>query len=349
MLSKKQVEELRRELETAQNPLFIYDSDADGLCSFLLLYRFCKEGKGFIFKKASKNLYELILNKIEEQNPDKIFILDIPVIDQEFFDKVKRPVFWIDHHPPLTRTKVKYYNPLIRHPDIYMPVTRMAYQIAQNPDDLWLAAVGTLGDYARPDFLPEFIEKYPALLEKEEDLPTILFKRPVGELVKLFFFMFKGPSSEVTKSMKILTRIKSPDEIMEGTTAQGKFIFKRFQTINQRYEILLKQAKKCATRSKLLLFFYSENQWSFTANLANELTALYPNKIIIIARKKSEEVKCSIRARVPFVDQLKQAMVGLQARGGGHPNACGAVIDENDWEQFLEKFKGEIKNLPKLK
>ena len=94
------------------------------------------------------------------------------------------------------------------------------------------------------------------LLEKEEDLPTMLFQRPIGDLIKLFFFILKGPSSEVRKSIKILTRIKSPGEIVNEETSQGKFLWKRFVKINEKYEVLLKEAKKVVTKEKVLLYFY---------------------------------------------------------------------------------------------
>ena len=36
MLTKKQIEEIRTFAEKAENPLFFYDDDPDGLCSFLI-------------------------------------------------------------------------------------------------------------------------------------------------------------------------------------------------------------------------------------------------------------------------------------------------------------------------
>jgi single-stranded DNA-specific DHH superfamily exonuclease len=39
MLNDKQIDEIREHLEKAQNPLFFFDNDDDGLCSFLLLQR----------------------------------------------------------------------------------------------------------------------------------------------------------------------------------------------------------------------------------------------------------------------------------------------------------------------
>jgi single-stranded DNA-specific DHH superfamily exonuclease len=46
MLTKKQVEEIKEHLERAQNPVFFFDNDPDGLCSFLILRRYCGKGRG---------------------------------------------------------------------------------------------------------------------------------------------------------------------------------------------------------------------------------------------------------------------------------------------------------------
>ncbi|MDP3990477.1 MAG: DHHA1 domain-containing protein [archaeon] len=349
MLDAKQIALLRTELETAQNPLFFYDNDADGLASFLLLYRFCREGKGVIFKSNKKSLGISFLQKVEEIQPDKIFVLDIAEIDQGFIDKANRPIFWLDHHPPQQRNNVHYFNPLINHPGSYYPTTYLAYQVTQNPVDIWIATTGCMADYMIPDFIDIFIEKHPEFLKKKEDLPTMLYKREMEHLVKFFFFIMKGPTVEVHKSIKILTRLKSPNEVFKQESSQGRFLWKRFQKINSKYEEIIKEAKKNATRNKLLLFEYGDDKWSFTTNIANELTVRYPKKVILIARKKSGEMKCSIRAQVPIIEALKNAMHGLQARGGGHPTACGAVIQEADWDEFLKRFTEEIKKLPKVK
>lgn len=343
MLTPKQIDFLREELKTAKNPLFIHDDDADGLCAFQLLYRIHHEGKGIPLKTSSK-LDTRLIRKVQEINPDKIFVLDIPIVEQDFIDKVNVPIFWIDHHPPLQRNKVHYFNPRIADPDAYIPTTRMAWQISQNPDDLWIAAAGCLADYHLPDFMDEFSAKYPELVpDKKADLPSLIFKSPLTPIIKFFFFIQKGPNMDVHKSLKILTKIKSPGEIFNQETSAGKFLYKRFVYINQKYEALLEQAMKKVTSSKLFLFYYSEDQWSFTANLANELTALYPQKIIVIARKKSGEMKCSLRAQTPILEPLQKALEGINGYGGGHPNACGAMVKEEDWERFLENFRREVK------
>ena len=56
MLSEKQVKEIREHLEKAQNPLFFFDNDQDGLCSFLLLQRYIGRGKGIAIDGRAKAL-----------------------------------------------------------------------------------------------------------------------------------------------------------------------------------------------------------------------------------------------------------------------------------------------------
>lgn len=343
MLTDKQVVFLREELATATNPLFFYDGDADGLTSFLLLYRIHREGKGVSLTTTS-NLNESFLRKVEELNPDKIFILDIPLVSQEFLDGAKRPTFWIDHHPPQDRKGVHYFNPRIVDPSAYIPTSRMAWQISERGEDLWIAAAGSLADWHMPDFIDHFIERYPQFLPEKSDLTTTVFKSPMGKLIKFFFFIQKGPTSEVRKSIKVLTRITSPAEIFEEQSAAGKFLFRRFSLINQKYEDVLLKAKKAVTRSKVILYAYTEQEWSFTVNLANELIALYPTKYVIIARQKSGEMKCSLRGK-NVLAVLQKALLGISGSGGGHDDACGAVIKEEDWDTFFRNFKEVVQTL----
>ena len=117
MLSPKQISEIKEFLDKTQNPLFFFDNDPDGLCSFLLLRRFIGRGKGYPIKSAPLN--EDYIRKVEELTPDSIFILDVPLVSAEFFQEVEKkniPIVWIDHH----RTEgnhipsfVNYFNPVI--------------------------------------------------------------------------------------------------------------------------------------------------------------------------------------------------------------------------------------------
>ena len=53
-------------------------------------------------------------------------------------------------------------------------------------------------------------------------------------------------------------------------------------------------------------------------------------------------MKCSLRAAHPIVEPLQRALQGINGHGGGHPQACGALVKEEDWERFLENFRKEV-------
>jgi len=351
MLTESQVKTFRKELDSSKAPFFLFDDDPDGLCSFLLLYRVNREGKGMIAKSLPKVDLKFA-NKVEEYQPDKVFILDMAIVDQDFIDAVKVPMFWLDHHPPLDRQKINYFNPRVLDPDAYIPTSRMAYQISNDPEDMWLSMVGCLGDHHVPNFQKEFIKKYPDLMEDTTDFGKLYFGTKLGKLVQIFSFLLKGKTYEVNGCVKILTRIKSPYEILNQETAQGKYIYKRFEKIDNKYQVLLEQARKQTTDLKkndpLLVFTYTEQSWSFTSELALELIHRHPEKIVVVARKKSGAMKCSLRSSGPNISEmLKKALVGIEGTGGGHERACGSNIQEEDWDQFLDNMRREVNDIQK--
>ena len=338
-ITEKQIDEIRKELENSFRPLIFFDDDPDGLCSFLLLYRLIKEGKGIVVK-SSPELDEKFLQKVEEYKPDKIFILDKPMVSQDFLDKIKVKVIWIDHHEPVKRKKVTYYNPRINDDKDNKPTSYWCYKIVDQ--DLWIAMVGIIGDWYLPVFSKEFSKLYPKLLPKKVSKPEVaLFKTEIGKLVRVFSFILKGKTQDVMKCVKILTRIKEPNEILNQTTSQGKFIYKRYKQINEQYEELLSGIK--ATKSKLVVFTYEQDKMSFTADLGNELLFKYPKKVILVGREKNGEVKCSMRSsNIKLPPILKEALKDVDGYGGGHTYACGCCINKKDFNRFVENIKALI-------
>lgn len=340
-LNQKQVQKIREELETAKNPIYFFHDDADGLASFLLFYRFLKEGKGIIVKTTPK-IDRKFIKKVEEYNPDKIFILDIALVDQEFIDAVKRPVIWIDHHEPMERYNVKYFNPRIENKKDNIPASEICYDVVQQ--DIWIAAIGAIGDWRWPKFIDKFKKKYPGLIPEEfKDPESALFESKLGLLIKILSFNLKETTSAAMKSTKILTRIKNPEEILNQETPAGRFIYKRYEKLNKEYEKELKKSLKTSKKEKLLEYHYTHKKISFTKDIANELLHKFPDKIILIAREKSGEMKISLRSKnINLKPILEKALQGIEGFGGGHENACGANINANDYKQFIENLKSQL-------
>ena len=342
-LSKEQIKQIREHLDNCKNPLFFFDDDQDGLCAFLQLYRYKKEGKGIIVKTAPK-LGAIFTRKVQEFQPDKIFILDVADVEQGFLDEVKAPVIWIDHHGFFERTDVKYFNPRISNPEDNHPTSYMCHQVVGQ--DLWIAALGCVADWFIPPFINEFKKEFPELIDKPYKMPgDIIFNTKLGHLIRIFSFVLKGKTNDVMKSIKVLTRIKSPYEILNQETAQGRFIYKRYEQANKLYEPLLDDVLKTAdkTNDKIVIFKYKDDRSSFTSDLSNEAIYRFPEKIILIAREKNDEMKCSLRSsKIILPPIINKALVGLEGYGGGHENACGLNIKTRDFEEFVERLKGMI-------
>ena len=344
MLTEKEIEQIRDELLTAKRPIFFFHDDPDGLASFLLLYRVVNEGKGIVVKATPRLVKELFAPKVEEYGADKVFVLDIAMLEQEFIDSVKVPVVWIDHHAPLQRDNVKYFNPRTRGQST--PVAYLCWQISQK--DLWIAMAGCVGDWFMPDFADEFKKQYPELLPAEIKKPEdALFNSKLGLLVKIFSFNLKGSTGDVLKSVKILTRIKNPNEILNQETPRGKLIFKSYEKVNKNYEKLRSLALKAEAKQKkdrLLMFTYTEDRLSLTKDLANELLYMFPDKVILLGREKSGEVRCSLRSgtKTKLLEGLQRALVGIEGYGGGHEQACGAAIKKHDFKRFVENLRKEL-------
>jgi single-stranded DNA-specific DHH superfamily exonuclease len=339
MLTDAQIKEFREYLHKAENPLFIHDGDTDGLCSYLLLKKYIGKGKGIV-AKVRFGVTETFLRKVEENSPDYIFILDLPIIDQEFIDKVNVPVIWLDHHPPVKRKGVHYYNPREGDNPDSKPTTYYAYKIAEEKD-LLLGSIGCIADWYYPEFLDKLDDEYPGLLPKKRSgkPEEILFDSKLGELIGVVSFILKLSLTDIVKCTSIFLKIEDPFEIIEQKSPKGRYLYKKIEKIKNEYDWILKQALKEKPEDGVLFVKHPHTNHSFVGDLATELS--YRTKsVLIVGREDEGRMKMSIRSTdVKISDIIADSINGLDAYGGGHELACGASVNINDFDEFLERFK----------
>ena len=341
MLNENEIKEIKEALNSAERPFFIFHDDPDGLASFLLFYRKIEKGKGMPLK-AFPRVTEDYADKVKAYGADKVFVLDIALVDQEFIDSAGVPVYWIDHHEVQCLKRVKYYNPR-KTTGENIPTPVLCYQVVER--DLWIATVGAIGDWHIPFFIENFKEKYPELYGSGGKSPEdFLYGTKAGELALIFSFNLKGPIKEVMNSIKILTRIESPFEILEGETSSGKFLLKKYNRVRKNYDELLNKARENASEDKFLVYTYDSDILSLTKDAANELLNIYPDKVIILGRHKSGEFRCSLRSgpKINLRNALETALQSVRGKGGGHEQACGAGIHEDDFQEFLKILRVEV-------
>ncbi|MEM3373626.1 MAG: DHH family phosphoesterase [Candidatus Woesearchaeota archaeon] len=349
MIKDDDLEEIRNALINSARPLIFFDDDPDGLSSFLQFYKLNTESKGIIYK-SSGALDTQFLKKVSEYQPDNIFILDVAEVSQDFLDKVHN-VYWIDHHSPLERKNVHYFNPMIlsKGKD-NRPISYWAWKITQKSN--WLALVGCVGDWFIPEDIRNEFKKesennfnytdlFPDEITKPEDA---LFKTKIGKLARIFSFVLKGTTKEAMSCVKTLTRINDPYEILDQKTSQGKYIYKKYEKINKIYQEIKNSIKPID--NNLLLYIYSDEKMALTSDLSNEILYENPDKFIIIGRERNGDIKCSLRsAKYEVLPILEKSLKGINGFGGGHLHACGANIKKNDFEKFIENIKYYLSKL----
>lgn len=342
MITEEEIAYIRGKIKSAVRPLFFFDDDPDGVSSFALLYKISNDGKG-VCVKGKPVLEHMYLKKVEEYVPDLIIILDKPMVEQEFLDGTNTEVIWIDHHPIQDNKKVKYFNPRKHNPEDTQPTSYWAYQIAKEdvPNCLWLAMIGIIGDWNML-LADELRKQYPELLSESIKTPAeALFNSDIGKLSRIIDFNLKGTTTQVMQSIKTLTRIEDPYEILNQTTSRGRFIYKKFISVNEKYEEIKSTIK--VTEDNFIIFKYYDNKLAISSMLSNEFLYRYPDKITIIAREKNDEIMLSLRSgKIKIVDKLQKALEGINGYGGGHDLACGACVKREDFDKFIENLRKEI-------
>ena len=130
---------------------------------------------------------------------------------------------------------------------------------------------------------------------------------------------------------------------MNQETPAARFVYKRYEEVEKEYSQLLDKALKQKPEEKILLFVYLHGNISFTKDIANELLHRFPDKIILIAREKTGEMKISLRSKhLNIKPILEKALQGIEGYGGGHEHACGTNIDGDDYRQFIHNFKAQL-------
>ncbi len=340
MISQEQLREIRSKLEFAQNPLFFFDNDVDGLCAFLILRRAIGRGKGVVIK-SFPDLKERYVKKVEELNPDAVFILDKAELSKEFAEAVEKkniPMIWIDHHETKTSKeiieKTSYYNSL---PEAE-PTTYIAQKVFNRQEDLWLAVIGCIGDVYMPDFVKKFAEQNPELLSSKISAFDALHSTEIGKMVRMLNFGMMDTTTNVVALIKYLFRANGPRDILEENQYTKQFQ-KRYAELNKFYNKQVEKAEANFDEKSPVLFFSYSGKTSMSAEIANRLYFNHKDKLIVVAFKRPEKVNISVRGS----DALKITKLAIanidDATGGGHKEATGAMVPIDDFEKFKENIK----------
>jgi len=101
---------------------------------------------------------------------------------------------------------------------------------------------------------------------------------------------------------------------------------------------LVKKAKEMKGNSKLLFFKYS-GEISMSSDLSNKLSYELPDKFVVVAFLKGARVNISIRGENAKGIVEKAIKEFPLAKFGGHRDAVGAQMDEDELDKFKENLE----------
>lgn len=345
MISREQIAEIRLHLEGSQNPLFFFDNDVDGLCAFLILRRALGRGKGVPIK-SFPDLKGQYLRKVEEINPDAVFVLDKAEVSEEFVDGVKKsglPIIWIDHHETKTSNEIIsqtfYYNSAPESE----PVTYLAQKVFNRKEDLWLAMIGCIGDVYMPDFAEEFSRDFPELFNSKISAFDALHCTEIGKVVRMLNFGLMDTTTNVMNLIRYLFKAEGVYGILEENGYTRSF-HKRYEKLNEFYKKQVEKAEADLSDSGVLFFSYSGGV-SMSSEIANGIYFRHKDKLVVVAFKKPEKINISMRGKNALGITKKVLKKIGDGTGGGHPEATGATIPPDKWEEFKSEVRDEIGRL----
>lgn len=336
MLNKNQLSEIREHLEKAQNPIFFFDNDCDGLCAFAILKRATGKGKGVPIKSYPR-LGENSLRKIDELNSDYVFILDYSLIDKDFLAGVLErnlPLVIIDHHDVEMEKEIlkeiSYYN----SSPSGEPTTYICQKIYNRKEDEWLALVGCITDMYKPEFGKDFVKNNSEIYNNDYDLLKIRYQTEIGKIGRMLNAGLKDTTTNMLKMIYLLEKANSPSDVLQENT-KNKELHKKFTEINKFIEKAIKKIERIG--GGIILLEYS-GQTSISQMISDYLTFMNENKTIVVAFKKEEAYNISLRGK-DIKDKLLPILEKIpNATGGGHQDACGARVPIDDFEFFKKEI-----------
>jgi hypothetical protein len=195
--------------------------------------------------------------------------------------------------------------------------------------------IGCISDCYMPDFYEEFHKKYLEMSKKNPKGPfDLLYDSEIGRISRILDFSLKDTTTNVVKMIKYMMKIKEPVDILEEN-AGTKQIQKRYSEINSKYQQLMEKAR--SQEGEKIIYFQYGGSLSLSANLANQLSYEFPEKIIIVVYLRGDVANLSLRGPGDIRKLTLDAIQGIEgATGGGHEGATGAKMCVSDLPRFKE-------------
>ncbi len=342
MITPKELKGLREEIESSINPLFLFDNDPDGFCSSVILLKNFGKGKAIPIRSFPE-VDNRVLEEIDKDSHDKIFILDKPFVNLDFFEQMKEKgieTFVIDHHEIKLTKEIKSKSKFFTTFPSSEPTSYVCQKICNRKDTEWISLIGCIYDVYMPDFIEEFQKSYPEMVDSSVHISKIRYSSELGKITLILSLALKTSNRAIQEISDLFFNASGPKDILIEDE-KNESLHKRYNFLNK---IVEKNAEKAKILEKLIFLEYS-GEYSLSSDIANLLFFKNPERFIAVCYKKYDSVNISLRGK--GAKKLSEKIVKTieNSSGGGHEVACGLRIPRDSFESFKEmvfkKFGGD--------
>ncbi len=326
-IKKKIIEQIKSKNEIK----IITHNDADGICSAILAYKLVKKINPTCLVKFKVTTPTSI---VKEKETGKFKIIT-DIMPTHLLNKyLSNYIIVFDHH--ILENKPVDEKLLLVHPSLlgysnYCPASRLIYEFFKKElnDFDYIAVIGTIGDSGIEFWkkkLSKVIKKYKTSEEELNELAYIL-----GSIKVL-----KG-NRGVLRAILQLKDVSNFNEFFIEVSKFKKIKEKVDRMIKREIERFYKEKEEIDD----IWIYEIKSKRSIGSIVSSIISYENKNKTIFIYKKGVFYYTINLRrsdGKLNLNEIVKKALNGLRGNGGGHKEAAGAKVFENDFELFKERF-----------
>ncbi|MCX6815902.1 MAG: DHHA1 domain-containing protein [Candidatus Aenigmarchaeota archaeon] len=339
----KEAVEFLKDIKKTDETVIVFNNDGDGICSCTIVIKLMDKlglRSPYLISQPmpmDKNL----VNRIKTTVPNKIIFLDLVVDQQEDIIKKVRgfaDILAVDHHKitkNMNEKNVVYYNPRMTKSSLYQSTSYCAYKIAEEitemPESLWISAVGIVSDYNLEDS-KDIVE-----MAKKKFNVNDLYDSFLGRIADMISASRATNVLSCEEVVELFIKLEDPEKLED--TEKGRKLADSYNTIKNEMFSILEDIKSTAEKKGKVIMYNLKSPYNLSSPISTKASEMYMDELLLVYNRSGTKYKVSARNQNKNIDAGKVmtlACKGIKASGGGHEAAAGATIDEKDWERFKE-------------
>ena len=330
---QKIIEKVKKKLEEVmkhKNIAVIYHYDLDGCVSAAILWRlFKKRGINAEFFPATRGYDDITLGKIKTRDFDKIVFVDY-FLREKYANELKDyNVSVIDHHQHENYLDIFNY---ITTAD-YGNDVAISYTLSKTAEVFGIKNLGWLA------FIGAYWDK---VLEKTEFYKEGIYKERINELLPFNLVASLTQTRGSEKVFEILKISSSLEDALERIKELEDY--RKASEIFREERAKINSTRKQYPNLKLEIFFV-KTKFRHMRIHVDYITFTEEGTFVFVL---DEKIRYKFSFRTSLDINLLDIVRNLSKEipyfgGGGHIKACGGLLEDSDFDDFLKKFIEEYK------